>query len=537
MKLNKLLVLLATSGLVFGCEQEIPELTPPAEISGEPGSADFTKFVSIGNSLTAGFQSGALFTEGQNNSYPAIMAEHFAYVSTNDPFDQPTINSVNGFNSTFSNIAAAPPVIRGRLVLFDPDGTGPRTPAPAPAGTPGVPAPYNTADPLSAFTGDKTALNNFGVPGILLGQALTPLTGGPSTGNPAFNPYYQRFASNPGTSTIIGDALAANPTFFSFWLGNNDVLGYATTGASGAIPLTSVANFQGQYTTAINTILASNANLKGIVATIPDVTSIPFFRTVRFNAIPMDAPTAAAVNAGFAGFNAILTAIQGNASLMTNFGLNAADLEARKVSFAAATNNRILIADESLTDLGPVFDYLRSIGQIPSDAARAALVPYQRSRQATATDYITLSAGSVIGTTVGGNPQAVNGVSVPLADQFVLIPTEVTEIRDRTTAFNDHIKAVVNTNSTRLALADMNLEFNNVVNGVVTSVDGLPVNATFTPPFGLFSEDGVHPNNKGSAYIAKIFINAINQKFGSTIPSVNITKYKSVPVPVSPVVN
>jgi lysophospholipase L1-like esterase len=525
--------LLLTTILVMSCQQEIAELTPPVqETGGEPGSANFTMFVSVGNSLTAGFQAGALFTEGQNNSYPAIMAKQFALVSENDEFNQPDINSVNGFNSTFSNPGGG--VIRGRLVLFDSDGTGPKTPSPAPAGTPGIPAPYNTADLPAAFAGDKTKLNNFGVPGILLGQCLTPLTGGPSSGNPAYNALYERFASNPGTSTILGDAIAKNPTFFSFWLGNNDVLGYATTGGSGAIPLTDQAAFQGQYTTAINQLLAANANVKGIVATIPYVTSIPFFTTVKFNAIPLDAATATAVNGGFAGYNAALTGIQSFPSAnLTALGLTVAGLEARKVTFAAVSNNPILIVDKDLVDLGPAFDALLGAGAINS-TQRAQLAPLQRARQATSADIITLSAGSILGTVVGGNPLAVNGVSVPLADQFVLLPSESTAIKNRIDAFNTIIRDVVTANTSRLALADMNAKFNDVVNRVVVNVDGIPVNATFAPPTGLFSEDGVHPNNRGSAYIARIFIEAINAKFGSTVPLPSIATYKSTPLPVSP---
>lgn len=531
MKKHFIISALLTAALVMGCEQELAELTPPAEPSGEPGSADFTMFVSVGNSLTAGFQAGALFTEGQNNSFPSIMAKQFAIVSTNNEFNQPDINSVNGYNSSFSNPGAG--VILGRLVLFDSDGAGPKTPSPAPSGAPGVPAPYNTADVPAAFAGDKTQLNNFGVPGILLAQCLTPLTGGPPTANPAYNPLYARFASNPGTSTILGDAIAKNPTFFSFWLGNNDVLGYATTGGVGTIPLTAAATFQGQYQAAITQLLAANANVKGVVATIPDVTAIPFFTTVRYNAIPLDATTAGAVNAGFAGFNQILTVIQGNAGLLTNFGLTSADLEARKVTFSASTSNRILINDKSLTDLGTVLDYLLSISQI-TPTQRAQLAPFEQARQATSADIITLSAGAVLGTTVGGNPLLVNGVSVPLADQYALIPSESSAIKTRTDEFNAIIKAVVDANPTRLALADVNAKFNDVVNRVVVAVDGIPVNATFAPPTGLFSEDGVHPNNRGSAYLAKIFIEAINAKFGSTVPLPSVATYKSTPLPVSP---
>ena len=44
------------------------------------------------------------------------------------------------------------------------------------------------------------------------------------------NPYYGRFATNPQTDKIIDEPAKVNPTFFQFWLGGNDILGYATSG-------------------------------------------------------------------------------------------------------------------------------------------------------------------------------------------------------------------------------------------------------------------------------------------------------------------
>lgn len=521
-------VAILTSVLMIGCEQEVAELTPPQEIVGEPGTADFTVFVSLGNSLTAGFQAGALFTEGQNNSYPAIMANQFAMVSENNSFDQPDINSVNGYNSTLSNPGGG--IIRGRLVLFDADGTGPGTPVPAPAGTPGMPAPYNTADLPAAFTGNKSELNNFGVPGILLGQVLTPLTGGPSSGNPAYNALYARFATNPGTSTIIGDAIAKNPTFFSFWLGNNDVLGYATTGGSGAVALTDPAAFETQYAAAITQLLAVSADIKGVVATIPDVTTIPFFTTVKYNAVTLDQTKVDQLNPAFAGYNAALDGLK-NPAFGGAFG-TAAQLDARKITYAVGSNP-ILIADKNAQDLGDGFDALQGAGAI-TPAQRAALAPYEQVRQASSADIITLSAGSVLGTLVGGNPQLINGVTIPLADQYVLLPAEITAVKERTVAFNNIINDIVADNAARLALADINAKFTSVVTLETRMVDGIPVNATFAPPAGLFSPDGVHPNNRGSAYIARVFVEAINAKFGSTVPLPNIATYNSTGLPVSP---
>ncbi len=209
MKNIKKYLVVATAMAVFGsCElYKLPEL--PKSNAGTSG-LDFTKMVSVGNSLTAGFMNGALYDggsgptsikAGQDYSYPAIIAEQMK-AAGGGVFNQPDVNSVNGFFGTVTTPGG--PVILGRLRLKIVNGS----PTPTPQ-TPGeLPTP---------FTGDKAALNNFGVPGVTLFTATTPLLGGPATGNPAYNPLYARFASNPGTSTLIGDASAAlanGGTFF-----------------------------------------------------------------------------------------------------------------------------------------------------------------------------------------------------------------------------------------------------------------------------------------------------------------------------------
>ena len=42
------------------------------------GSADFSNYVAIGASFTAGYTDGALFIASQQNSFPSIMAKQFA---------------------------------------------------------------------------------------------------------------------------------------------------------------------------------------------------------------------------------------------------------------------------------------------------------------------------------------------------------------------------------------------------------------------------------------------------------------------------
>lgn len=517
--------------LASACDQDTIDLQQPEVVAdtscedAEPGSANFSKFVTIGESLVAGFQAGALFTEGQNNSLGTIIADKLECVGGATAFNQPDINSVNGYNATYSNPGAG--VILGRLILFDSDGaTGPKGPLPTPAGAPGVPAPYNTADAPTPYTGDKSKLNNFAVPGVQLGQFITPLTGGPSAGNPAFNPLYARFASNPGTSTILGDALATQPTFVLFWGGNNDVLGYAISGATNEALLTSEADFQTRYNIIISSILGSSETVKAVIGNVPDITSIPHFTTVKYNNIPLDAATSTMLNAGFGGFNTALDA------LVAHLGHNASDAARRKINFATG-NNAIVIVDESLSDLGTEFDMLLGAGAI-NQAQRDALAPYEQARQATAEDLFPLSAGSVLGTIPnGGNAQTIIGLTVPLADQYTLTKTEVDVVRARTEAFNNYIKGVAS-QSSRIALADVNATLAGLVQAGAQSQNNVTITPSFAPPTGAFSEDGVHPNSRGYAYTANIFINAINAKFGSTIPLVNVGAYGATALPVNP---
>src|SRR5680860_861518 len=92
MKTNKykwLLLLLA--GVFVGCSSDDdngPVIEEPVVITS--GTADFSNFVSVGNTLTAGYTDGALFNAGQQNSLPNILAQQFALAGGGD-FNQPMV--------------------------------------------------------------------------------------------------------------------------------------------------------------------------------------------------------------------------------------------------------------------------------------------------------------------------------------------------------------------------------------------------------------------------------------------------------------
>lgn len=544
--------------LLGACEQDIPELKDPCDVypescapdtsceDAEAGSANFTKFIAIGNSFVAGVQGGALFTAGQDNSLPAIMNKQFECAGAPATFNQPSINATLGWNLFVTQPFLTNPTkpILGRMLLqygTTPDcATGAVSPRPTPqAYAVGVleALPNPTFNTGFMYTSSKTALNNFAVPAITIGQALTPATGNWADPDPAkgFTPFYARFASAPGTSAILSDANAAGGTFALVWLGLDDFFLHAAFGADPTkAPLTDATTF-GTYFGAVFGhpmlgLWTNNPNLKVVVGNFPNIFAMPHFTSVKYNPIPLDAATATAVSTGFAGYNAALDGLIANAGA---FGISdelKAEIGTRKVSFTASCTNKILIIDETLTDLGPYFDGLQSNGAISADQ-RTALIPYEQVRQTTSADIIPLSTGSVLGTLVDSNPTLVNGVTVPLGDQYALIPSEIEAIEAARTAYNTAIQTFVS-GKANIALADINAALNTLITNQVAIYNGVAITPNINPPTGIYSEDGVHPNTRGYAFLSRVFIQAINDKFGSTIPLTDLSLYQATGLPI-----
>jgi len=520
--------LLACDGQLDSLVNERLDENPPPDttVSGNSGQADFTNYVAIGNSLTAGFMDGALYNLGQENSMPSLLAQQLRFAGAPETFNQPDINSEKGFNTSVENPVNG--TVLGRFKLD--------------TNIPG-PSPTLGGDPITSFGGATSSLNNFGVPGIVVGQLLTPATGGPQS-DPAFNPFYARFASSPGSSTILGDAITTQPTFFTLWIGNNDVLGYAVGGASNPALLTSISDFNTRFNAVINSLM-SQTMADGVVANIPPILAIPFFRAVPYNAITLDEQSAQQLNTALAPVNAAFQAV------VDNLGHPQADADRRKMNYSAG-NNPILVIDEELEDLGPKFDQLEAAGAI-SPQQRAALVPYEQSRPLTSVqgqpELVLISAGSLLGTEADGDDSVEDtpiGVVIPLGfdlatgalngDQFYLSLPEQQEIEQRRAAFNQTISNAVDANSDRLALYDTNSPASSFADLFGLSdgqpgitVNGVDLNPDFSPN-GVFSTDGVHPNPRGNAIIANDIIQIIENNFNARIPEVEVLSLPSVQI-------
>jgi hypothetical protein len=538
-------ILLIAIAMTQSCNQEVITLEEPVipeDTSCEDasaGTANFTKFVAIGNSFVAGFQAGALFTNGQNNSLAAILNKQFECVDAPATFKQPTIGASLGWNLFITQpfLADNTKPILGRMLLQYGTSldcvTGEPSPKPTPqAYTPGnlEALPNPTANPGFIYTGSKTELNNFAVPAITLGQFLTPATGNWANPNPAvgFSPFYGRFASNPGTSTIIGDAAAAGGTFFLFWGGLDDFFLHAAYGADASMaPLTSSGTFSAYYNAALGALL-TNPTPKGVIANFPDIFKMPHFTAVAYNPIPLDPATVTQLNAGFGGYNAALDGLVANKAAFGISDALAAEILTRKATFEASCTNKILLIDETLTDLGAYFDGLVTASAI-TPTQRAGLVPYEQVRQSRPSDIIPLATGSVLGT---AGTFGILGVSEPVGDRYVIIPSEKDAINAARVAFNTTVKATADANSTRLAFADIDAALNTLITNRAGVMNGVTITPNINPPTGIYSEDGVHPNTRGYAFLSTVFITAINAKFGSTIPLTNLATYQATGLPI-----
>ena len=447
-------------GLLAGCQTNID--APPAATA---GPLDFTSYVAVGNSLTSGYTDGGLYNDAQSTSYPALLAQQFAATGKGPAsFVQPAFSSTKQAGSGYIKLqvvnGALAPVIPSAANSFLGEQVAYTGGTLAGSGMPQLEA-YSGAQP-----------DNLGVPGISVLSSYSALTGNLAPYG-LINQFYERLltAAEKPTKDYVTYIGQKTPTFFTCWMGNNDVLTYATNGAvvvagNPFSDLTDTTRFGTGYRTILQTI-SKNGTVKGAVANIPNVTTVPYFTTV----------TVAAVNA----------AIQSNPNLPN----------------AAAAGLFIV------TGKGVV-------------------------RAATSTDLLILTAQGVIGTasTTPGNPFPV-GVgyaatqSNPLPSKYVLDPDEVTAIQARTAQLNAIIA------KTALRFKVPVVDASAFLSGIATSgvvTNGVSNTATFASG-NFFGLDGIHPTPRGYALIANEWIRVINGYYTATIPSVDPNKYRAVPFP------
>jgi GDSL-like Lipase/Acylhydrolase len=219
--------------LVAACHND--QLLRPANT--EPVDPLFARYVSLGNSITAGFQSGGINDSTQRLAYPVLLAAQM-----HTPFFAPLMNRPGcppPYTNVFTGEIVGPPVPGGCALRAPQD----------------PPAPY---------------LNNVAVPGAEVEDILSNLS---STSN-----------ANALTTFFLGGRTQTqmmqrtDPTFVTAWIGNNDVLGAATNAANAGDTtlITPVATFQTSYAAMADSIAQTHAQ-GAVLIGVANVTGIPYF--------------------------------------------------------------------------------------------------------------------------------------------------------------------------------------------------------------------------------------------------------------------
>lgn len=510
---------IAVSALLFtvtSCKTDFD--TDVKDMLPSKGNADFSRYVALGNSLTSGYRDGALYIDGQNESYPSMIAQQMKLVGGGE-FKQPLMGDNNGGLLLALSPTAIKQIADTKLYV-----TGFADGAPVIAN-----ANKNVATTVVNNV-LKGPFNNMGVPGAKVAHLLAPKYGDVAGIGTTANPYFVRFASSP-TASVIDDFVSQNPTFFSLWIGNNDALLYALAGADSSIEtLTPPAQFKTYYDLLISKIDATKA--KGVIANIPSVTSIPSLTTIPTNPL-----TAAVLGKGnVAVGEATIDDLNKNLYGPLNQILTALGAGDRIKPLSKAAANPLLIKDESITDLGAKIAVAAANSGNPTLIMLAPYLgaTYGQARQAKSGDLIPLTTKAAIGsaetTLPAGIPPSLGarGVSYPFADRYVLIPSEIKEINDAIDAYNVIIKAAANAKG--YAFVDANAKLKKLADDSGISWDGVKYTAKFVSG-GAFSLDGVHLTGRGYGVIANEFISAINATYNSSLPLVNPNNYSGVTLP------
>ena len=257
------------------------------------GNADFSKVVVVGGSHLAGYSDKALYLEAQSNSIPAILSNRLAFIGAYECL-QPLVDPGVGIGilGNAKNVLqyVDDPCQSGKILIA------------APIFSTGDINNYN-------WLGNDIAYNNLAVPNTRVSDLTRQSYGDPS---PFLgNPFYARFATQPGTSTISGDALQQIPSFILVWIGMEDVYNYARKGGKlSGDSISNTSSFNNKFTNLINELTSLNAG--GALLNIPEPSTIPFFNEIPFDGLVLTAAQADSLNILYASVDSTIVFHAGN---------------------------------------------------------------------------------------------------------------------------------------------------------------------------------------------------------------------------------
>jgi hypothetical protein len=447
-----------------GCSVDYPSTsgTSLSRITNS-GDADFSKFVVVGNSLTAGFQSGGMAKTFQMNSYGAIIARQLG------------MDSAGSMGSEFEQPLFADPGTPGTLTLCV------TSSGPSPTGVTGA-----LSNPLNLAL--ARPYDNVAVPGSFVWDFMNATGSSNATSwsqtrfgsqNALFDPILR------GLGTQFQQVRALSPTFVIWWEGHNDILGYATSGAgirgnfqaaavAGYTPVNSsdplFGTFGYNFADGFNASMDSLATIGADVITgnIPYVTDIPYFTTIF--------PSSSVPDTNGHPWYLITNPSTG---AKTRLYYQEATTPDSIVYLLLPVSSLFGSLSASIGDLNPATPY----GLHPLD-------PIQGKYTLTIAEVASIK-------------NIIDSYNASIAAAAAEHGYPVLDVK----AIFSEVKAVSGSAGPGYSIGS-----------------GIKVKADFISG-GLFSLDGVHPSALGYAFVANEYIKAINEHYGSNIPLVNFNSF------------
>ncbi len=476
---------LATGQLLFilfftACTYEFPVAEGPTQA--DLGTVNADKFIAVGDGFLSGAMDGALYTEGQQNSLATIIASQISEI-TETAFNQPDINAENGFNFYVSDENN----VYGKWIYRFENQIDEKPKMILTAG-----------EMVQDFNGDKSTLNNLAVP-MLTVNKLTELPGN-------LNPYMSRVYAVTDQS-ILQQVAEKSPNFVLCWLGMNDYLKYAMNGATVYSDLTSVETFRNNISQLIDEIIQKN-DAKILLGNLISIENLPYFYFKTFDNLFLLGSDLGMARGRYVQFN--LAVAEYNRTVPE-------ELQRPFVNFYdnGASNPHaqpLVVIDNSLPD-----------------AAYPDGQPLEKYRQLNKNEIVLHSIT---------DEMIENGYGwlTPLEEKFYLAENEIEKVVERTNSFNAVLEELAGYFPQHIALVDVNSKIALVAETGMTDAwgepltkdviyfEGVPVGGSLYQN-SIFSLDGLHFNQRGNAYVANIYIQTLNEKFGSRIKTVSINNY------------
>lgn len=469
--IHKSLLLALCSSAFVACKPSL-ELTAVG-----PGTADFTRYVSIGDGTPGGYADASLNRESQLAAFPNLLAEQFKLVGGGEftqPLVLPYLSALTGHTYTSFGFENGKPgtkyVMSYRTLCGDPElhpemlDSAILTP---------------TKDLLAILSFQVVAPPASGYYSNLAAQGAKMIyMNKKPTWQGTADTYWKKISSTKGATgataaTMLSDCMAQNPTFVSINVGGVDVLRFAKSGGDqdngDDDKITAQGRFHDSLYSMMNILTANNTNnLKGVILNIIGVNSFPYFTYNKYNGLILDAAKVAELNA-----------------------LYPAEVAAGQLTFKEGANAYV-IQDVNATNAC-------------------------QCRQILENEYILIEIQDSLRYCYGV------GSKIPLRKRWVLDAAEIDSVTTNINAYNAMLKAAAE--AYNFAYVDGNTTIKEVVKG--TQYSGITLTSEFVNG-NQFSLDGLNISPFAHVATANACIVEINKKYGSTIPGIDATKTPSV---------